>query len=119
MHESDLTLADWVGVAPKGATLKKSAALNRGVVSAIYRGEPVTENRLAPSGSGGGLAATIPAGMRACAIKVNEVVGVAGFVIPGDARGRADHWQPDRRGSGRGSEGEDPAAEHSGVIGRG
>jgi pilus assembly protein CpaB len=83
VHESDLTLADWVGSAPKGATLKKSMALNRGVVSAIYRGEPVTENRLAPSGSGGGLASTIPPGMRACAIKVNEVVGVAGFVIPG------------------------------------
>jgi pilus assembly protein CpaB len=83
VHESDLTVADWVGFAPKGATLKKSAALNRGVISAIYRGEPVTENRLAPSGSGGGLASTIPPGMRACAIKVNEVVGVAGFVIPG------------------------------------
>ncbi len=83
VRESDLTVADWVGSAPKGATLKKSAALNRGVVSAIYRGEPVTESRLAPTGSGGGLAATIPAGMRACAIKVNEVVGVAGFVIPG------------------------------------
>jgi pilus assembly protein CpaB len=83
VHESDLTLADWVGSAPKGATLKKSSALNRGVVSAIYRGEPVTESRLAPTGSGGGLASTIPPGMRACAIKVNEVVGVAGFVIPG------------------------------------
>ena len=83
VHESDLTLADWVGTAPKGATLKKSMALNRGVVSTIYRGEPVTENRLAPCGSGGGLASTIPPGMRACAIKVNEVVGVAGFVIPG------------------------------------
>jgi pilus assembly protein CpaB len=83
VHESDLTVTDWVGAAPKGATLKKSSALNRGVISAIYRGEPVTESRLAPSGSGGGLAATIPPGMRACAIKVNEVVGVAGFVIPG------------------------------------
>jgi pilus assembly protein CpaB len=83
VHESDLTVANWVGAAPKGATLKKSTAVNRGVVSAIYRGEPVTENRLAPAGSGGGLASTIPAGMRACAIKVNEVVGVAGFVIPG------------------------------------
>jgi pilus assembly protein CpaB len=83
VHESDLTVANWVGSAPKGATLKKSAALNRGVISAIYRGEPVTENRLALSGSGGGLASTIPPGMRACAIKVNEVVGVAGFVIPG------------------------------------
>ncbi len=83
VHDADLTLANWVGAAPKGVTLKKSAALNRGVISAIYRGEAVTESRLAPSGSGGGLAATIPPGMRACAIKVNEVVGVAGFVIPG------------------------------------
>lgn len=83
VHDSDLTLANWAGSSPKGATLKKSSALNRGVVSAIYRGEPVTESRLAPTGSGGGLASTIPAGMRACAIKVNEVVGVAGFVIPG------------------------------------
>ena len=49
----------------------------------IYEGELVTENRLAPIGSGGGLAATIPPGMRACAVKVNEVVGVAGFVVPG------------------------------------
>jgi pilus assembly protein CpaB len=83
LHDSDMTLADWVGPAPNGGTVKKSTALNRGVVSAIYRGEPVTENRLAPPGSGGGLASTIPPGMRACAIKVNEVVGVAGFVTPG------------------------------------
>src|SRR5260370_12022264 len=41
------------------------------------------ENRLAPAGTGGGLAATIPSGMRACAVRGNEVVGVAGFVIPG------------------------------------
>src|SRR5579862_445901 len=83
LRDSDLTMANWAGSVPAGSTAKKSIALNRGVVSAIYQGEPVTENRLAAGGSGGGLAATIPAGMRACAIKVNEVVGVAGFVIPG------------------------------------
>jgi pilus assembly protein CpaB len=83
LRESDLVLADWAGPAPKGSSLRKSNTLNRGVVSMIYRGEPVTENRLAPAGSGGGLAATIPPGMRACAIKVNEVVGVAGFATPG------------------------------------
>jgi pilus assembly protein CpaB len=49
----------------------------------IYANEPVTESRLAVAGSGGGLAATIPTGMRACAVKVNDVVGVAGFVTPG------------------------------------
>lgn len=83
IRESDLKITNWEGSAPKGSSSNKAGALNRGVVSAIYAGEPVTENRLAPAGSGGGLAAMIPAGMRACAVKVNEVVGVAGFVIPG------------------------------------
>ena len=53
------------------------------MLTAIYAGEPVIEKRLAPAGSGGGLAATIPPGMRACAVKVDDVVGVAGFVLPG------------------------------------
>src|SRR5262249_39189300 len=44
---------------------------------------PIIESRLAPKGAGGGLAAMIPKGMRAVAIHVNEVVGVAGFVVPG------------------------------------
>jgi pilus assembly protein CpaB len=83
IHESDLKIADWAGSVPKGSFLKRAGALDRGVVSAIYEGEAVTEIRLATAGSGGGLAATIPTGMRACAVKVNEVVGVAGFVIPG------------------------------------
>ena len=49
----------------------------------MYMGEPVIEKRLTPMGSGGGLAATIPPGMRACAVKVDDIVGVAGFVLPG------------------------------------
>jgi pilus assembly protein CpaB len=83
VHESDLKMADWIGLAPKGSMAKRAVALNRGVVSAIYENEPLSEGRLAVAGSGGGLAATIPTGMRACAVRVNEVVGVAGFVIPG------------------------------------
>jgi pilus assembly protein CpaB len=79
----DLKLAAWFGPPPAGAIFKRDALQNRGVVSAIYAGELVTETRLAPIGSGGGLAGTIPPGMRACAVKVNEVVGVAGFVVPG------------------------------------
>ena len=80
---ADLKTAAWFGPPPAGAVPKPDVFLNRGVVSAIYEGELVTEHRLAPVGSGGGLAATIPPGMRACAVKVNEVVGVAGFVVPG------------------------------------
>lgn len=83
VHDTDFKMAGWAGPPPKGAMLKRDIVLNRGVIAPIYEGEPVTENRLSPKGSGGGLAATIPAGMRACAVKVNEVVGVAGFVVPG------------------------------------
>jgi pilus assembly protein CpaB len=83
VRDADLNMAGWTDSVAKGAILKRADALNRGVVSPIYEGEVVTENRLAPKGSDGGLAATIPPGMRACAVKVNEVVGVAGFVGPG------------------------------------
>jgi pilus assembly protein CpaB len=80
---SNLTTVDIAGSAPKGAILKPEAAIGRGVISDLYQGEPILESRLAPLGSGGGLAATIPDGMRAIAVKVDEVVGVAGFVTPG------------------------------------
>jgi len=80
---NDVKTVQWVGGIPKGIATKTDMAVNRGVVSKIYEGEPIMSTRLATVGAGGGLAATIPAGMRACAVKVNEVVGVAGFVIPG------------------------------------
>jgi pilus assembly protein CpaB len=83
IRDIDLKVTAWTGPVPKGAIAKADGILNRGVTAAIYEGEPVTETRLTPQGSGGGLAGTIPAGMRACAVKVNEVVGVAGFAIPG------------------------------------
>jgi pilus assembly protein CpaB len=83
LRNSDLTTIEIAGTLPKGIILKKEDAIGRGVVSNLYLGEPVLESRLAAVGSGGGLAATIPQGMRATAIKVNEVVGVAGFVTPG------------------------------------
>ncbi len=79
----DLRTVVWFGTPPAGAILTPDALRNRAVATSIYAGELVTDNRLAPIGSGGGLAATIPPGMRACAVKVNEVVGLAGFVVPG------------------------------------
>lgn len=80
---ADLTSIQVVGQLPQGAILDKKNAIGRGVVANIYSGEPILDSRLAPMGSGGGLAATIKEGMRACAIRVDEVVGVAGFVTPG------------------------------------
>jgi pilus assembly protein CpaB len=83
VKDADLTTAEYLGTLPKGAILTKTAAVNRGVVSDMYQSEPVLESRLAAPGSGGGLAATIRPGMRACAVRVDDVVGVAGFVTPG------------------------------------
>ncbi len=83
IKDSDLKSADWSGPQPKGAVANPSDAIGRGVVAAIYEGEPILDGRLAMRGAGAGLAATIPMGMRAVAVHVNDVVGVAGFVVPG------------------------------------
>lgn len=83
IKDTDLKLVDWSGPQPKGAIVKPADVVGRGVIAAIYEGEPVLDGRLAPRGAGAGLAATIPVGMRAVAIRVNDIVGVAGFVVPG------------------------------------
>jgi pilus assembly protein CpaB len=71
------------GQVPADGFSKMDAILDRPVGSSILQDEPIREARLAPKGSGPGLAPMIPPGMRAVSVKVNEVVGVAGFVIPG------------------------------------
>lgn len=68
---------------PKGGFSKVEDVAERPVISNILLEEPVLEGRLAPKGSGSGLAPVIPAGMRAVSVRVTDVVGVAGFVQPG------------------------------------
>jgi len=68
---------------PKSGFMKVEEVLDRPVVSNILAEEAVIEGRLAPRGSGAGLAPVIPVGMRAVTVRVNDVVGVAGFVLPG------------------------------------
>ena len=83
IKSEDLTMGTWTGALPKGVQAKQDTLIGRGVVAQIYAGEPVMETRLAAPGAGGGLAATIPQGMRAVAVRVDDIVGVAGFVVPG------------------------------------
>jgi pilus assembly protein CpaB len=83
LKESDIQLADWPGSAPAGASTRAQDLVGRGVIMPVYAKEPLIESRLAAKGAGAGLASMIPPGMRAVAVRVNEVVGVAGFVIPG------------------------------------
>jgi pilus assembly protein CpaB len=81
--ETDLTEVPWAGAPPPGAILDKKDAKGRGVVASIYQGEPILDVRLASVGAGAGLAAMIPPGMRAVAIRVTDITSVAGFVTPG------------------------------------
>jgi pilus assembly protein CpaB len=83
IKDGDVKMADWTGPIPPGAIMKPEDAVNRGVVESIYQGEAVVESRLAARGAGAGLAAIIPQGMRAVAVRVNDVVGVSGFAATG------------------------------------
>jgi pilus assembly protein CpaB len=68
---------------PKGGFSKVEEVMDRPVVSSILLDEPIISGRLADRGSGLGIAPIIPVGMRAVTVRVTEVVGVAGFVLPG------------------------------------
>lgn len=82
VQEREIRTQDFL-TPPPGAILKKEDILNRGVIVPIHGDEPFYEKSLAPKGAGAGFAATIPEGMRAFAVHVNEVVGVAGFAVAG------------------------------------
>jgi pilus assembly protein CpaB len=68
---------------PTGAFSRIEEVLDRPLISNVLLDEPVLAGRLAQRGSGAGLAPKIPVGMRAVTVRVNDVLGVAGFVLPG------------------------------------
>jgi pilus assembly protein CpaB len=82
--EADVKLVAWPARNPiSGAFSEVKPVLDRGLVAAVAENEPLTETKLAPIGSGAGLPPSIPSGMRAMSVRVDEVIGVAGFVVPG------------------------------------
>lgn len=83
LTEQDIRVAKWDAPLPKNAIVDKLNLIDRALMQPMAEGELFTESRVAPKGGGVGLAAKIPPGMRAIAVKVNDVVGVAGFVLPG------------------------------------
>jgi pilus assembly protein CpaB len=77
-------LVDWPEQSPlNGGFSSVDEVVNRGLIAPVVENEPLTETKLAPKDSGAGLPPTISPGMRAMSVKVNEVIGVAGFVVPG------------------------------------
>jgi pilus assembly protein CpaB len=70
-------------ILPQNYFRSKSQVVGRGVILPIQRGEYLLPTKLAGENAGSGLPSLIPPGMRAMSVRVNEVVSVAGFVVPG------------------------------------
>jgi pilus assembly protein CpaB len=80
-----LKLVDWPkNSLPPGAHVSTEKLDGRVLKAGLQRGEPVLEAKLAPQGTQGGLSAVIAEGKRAITVRVNDVIGVAGFALPGN-----------------------------------
>lgn len=80
----DVQLVEWpTSSAPASYARSIDEVVGRGVITAVSAGEPLLDSKLAAKEAGGGLPIVIPEGMRAVSVKVDEVIGVAGFVLPG------------------------------------
>ncbi len=84
LSAKDLRTIPWPTDAPVANMFAKPEDCeNRALITSVSENEPILESKLAPVAAGAGLAATIPEGMRALSVSVNDVVSVAGFVTPG------------------------------------
>jgi pilus assembly protein CpaB len=84
LKKEDLQVASFpAGQAPEGAFAKPEDVIGRGLIVPLVKNEPILAAKLASKEAGAGLPPVIPEGMRAVSVRVNEVVGVAGYVLPG------------------------------------
>ena len=83
LKAENLELVPWpVGMPIANAFTRTDAVIGRMVMYPIAKDQPITEQFLTAPGSGAGLAGKIPEGMRAVALRTDEIVGVAGFLLP-------------------------------------
>jgi pilus assembly protein CpaB len=73
-----------MGKAPEGTFSQPSEIIGRGLIVPVVKNEPILGAKLASKEAGSGLPPVIPEGMRAVSVRVDEVVGVAGYVLPGN-----------------------------------
>lgn len=84
LKKEDLTVVNFPeGQAPEGGFASPAEIVGRGIIVPIVKNEPVLKAKLASKEAGFGLPTVIPDGMRAVSVRVNEVIGVAGYVLPG------------------------------------
>ena len=84
LRREQLKVVDWpVKTQVPGAFADPNDVIDRGVIETIAENEPVTSRKVASKEAGAGLSPIIPQGMRGMSIRVNDVISVAGYVIPG------------------------------------
>jgi pilus assembly protein CpaB len=84
LKSEDLTVVSFPsGKVPEGTFAKPQDIVGRGLIVPVVKNEPILNAKLASKEAGAGLPPVIPEGMRAVSVRVNEVVGVAGYVLPG------------------------------------
>src|SRR6266853_194035 len=84
LSPNDIMMIDWPSDVPlPGSFTKKEEVLGHPLIHSLGAKEPILKRDLGLEGSGIGLSTKIPPGMRATAIRSNEIVGVAGFLYPG------------------------------------
>jgi pilus assembly protein CpaB len=84
LRRDDLRVIQWPAQAtPQGAFSNPDEIVGRGLVLPVIQNEPILPMKLASKEAGAGLPPIIPKGLRAVSVRVNEVIGVAGYVLPG------------------------------------
>jgi pilus assembly protein CpaB len=84
LKREDLATIDWpTSAVPEGAFEDPAAIVDRGLITSVVKHELILPAKLASKGAGSGLSSIIPPGKRAVSVRVNEVIGVAGYVLPG------------------------------------
>jgi pilus assembly protein CpaB len=84
LSKEDIKVISWPGdVMPEGFISSTEAAIGRGVITPLRMNEPLLETKLASKDAGGGLPLAVNEGLRALSVRVDEVISVAGFVVPG------------------------------------
>jgi pilus assembly protein CpaB len=85
LKADDLKVVQWpASDVPAGAFGNPQEIVGRGLVMPVVQSEPILPSKLASKEAGAGLPPVIPPGMRAVSVRVNEVIGVAGYVLPGN-----------------------------------
>jgi pilus assembly protein CpaB len=84
LRRDDIRMIQWpANAVPANAIGTPEEVIGRGLILPVIQNEPILPNKLASKDAGAGLPPAIPPGLRAISVRVNEVIGVAGYVLPG------------------------------------